>query len=201
MRSEIRIVKIALPPVDKRVALRYAFAPHADEQTSALMDECISDISPIVKDSVLYATYPLKIDGDDLDLGFTRVTSASLSRHLSGCSEVVVMLATAGVGVDGYVARYQRVRPSRAYLASAVGTERVEALADAFSAELARMLSSSGKKTTSRFSPGYGDLTLECQRDIVESLMAYKYAGVTLNESLMLVPVKTVTAFIGVKDE
>ena len=52
-----------------------------------------------------------------------------------------------------------------------------------------------------RFSPGYGDLPLECQRNIVEFLQTKKNIGMSLTDSLMMVPVKSVTAIIGIGKE
>ena len=49
--------------------------------------------------------------------------------------------------------------------------------------------------------PGYGDLSLNYQKDIIEFLQAKKNIGVSLTESLMMVPVKSVTAIIGIGKE
>ena len=48
-----------------------------------------------------------------------------------------------------------------------------------------------------RFSPGYGDFSLDCQKDIIRALEAEKTVGVTLTDSLLMTPSKSVTAVIG----
>ncbi len=50
-----------------------------------------------------------------------------------------------------------------------------------------------------RFSPGYGDLPLETQRDFIRLLDATRKAGITLNESCLMNPLKSVTAIAGVE--
>jgi 5-methyltetrahydrofolate--homocysteine methyltransferase len=49
-----------------------------------------------------------------------------------------------------------------------------------------------------RFSPGYGDLDLSCQKDIFKLLDCSKKIGLTLNDSLLMSPTKSVTAFVGI---
>ena len=52
-----------------------------------------------------------------------------------------------------------------------------------------------------RFSPGYGDFDLSFQRQMFEALKAQKTVGITLTESLMMLPSKSVTAVIGMGRE
>ena len=54
------------------------------------------------------------------------------------------------------------------------------------------------KKTKPRFSPGYGDLPIEIQPKILTVLSADKTLGITLNESYLMTPVKSITAIMGV---
>ena len=52
----------------------------------------------------------------------------------------------------------------------------------------------------SRFSPGYGDLGLEMQKDIFAVLDCPRKIGLSLNESLLMSPSKSVTAIIGISN-
>ena len=78
----------------------------------------------------------------------------------------------------------------------ALGAERIEALCDAFCDSL---ISEKGVLLRPRFSPGYGDLPLEVQKDIFSLLECHKRIGVSLNESLLMSPSKSVTAFVGLE--
>ena len=51
---------------------------------------------------------------------------------------------------------------------------------------------------TKKIHPGYGDLPLALQKDIFRVLDCPKRIGLTLNESLLMSPSKSVTALIGV---
>ena len=48
-----------------------------------------------------------------------------------------------------------------------------------------------------RFSPGYGDLSLEVQKEIFSLLDCPRKIGVSLGDSLLMTPSKSVTAIIG----
>ena len=79
----------------------------------------------------------------------------------------------------------------------AIGAERVEALCDAFCADVKRRAAEEGLCPRPRFSPGYGDVPLELQRDIFRVLDCPRKIGLTLNGSLLMTPSKSVTAVIG----
>ena len=48
-----------------------------------------------------------------------------------------------------------------------------------------------------RFSPGYGDFPLSCQRELLTLLRAPETIGLTAGESMLLLPTKSVTAVMG----
>ena len=54
---------------------------------------------------------------------------------------------------------------------------------------------------TFRFSPGYGDYPLDTQKRLLRLLDAPRKIGLSLNDSLLLTPVKSVTAVIGLSDQ
>lgn len=51
---------------------------------------------------------------------------------------------------------------------------------------------------TDRFSPGYGDFSIGMQGEICRVLDTARKIGVTVNESGILIPRKTITAVLGV---
>ena len=55
-----------------------------------------------------------------------------------------------------------------------------------------------GKNCKPRFSPGYGDLSITIQKDFLQALNADKTVGLSLSEGNLMIPEKSVTAFIGV---
>ena len=186
------------PKIDKNEILRYCKAV-ADDATLSLVDDCIGEAEDKLSYNVCYARSFVKIEEDNVDLGFCSVKSHSLARCLEGCCEIIVFAATVGMGIDRLINRYSIISPSRAVIFQALGSERVEALCDAFCKDLKNSLTDSEESLRSRFSPGYGDLSLEVQRDIFDFLNPTSKIGVTLNENCFMLPQKSVTAIIGVK--
>ena len=188
-----------LDEICERELLRYAGCRgEAPEETASLMHTVIADLLGEIKPAVLYRTYPMRFkENGELDLGFARVASLSLAKHLCECTQVCVMIVSVGIGVDRYISRYKKVSLARAHMASALGTERVEAAADAFSACLSDEAAKHGMCTTARFSPGYGDLPLSIQSSILACLDARKLMGIAMSDSMLMSPTKTVTALIG----
>ena len=190
----IHTMTLPLVPVDVREVMRYMGCRSADTATEELVRSAISEALPLCVGKVCYGEFPMTISGNTVDMGFAAVESRSLATHLSGCRLAVVFAATVGIGIDRLVARYGVVSPSRALCMQALGSERIESLCDTFEEKICE-----GRATRSRFSPGYGDLSLDLQRDIMSVLEAHKRIGVTLNDSLLMSPVKSVSAIIGVK--
>ena len=50
-----------------------------------------------------------------------------------------------------------------------------------------------------RFSPGYGDLSLDTQKKLLSALDSQRKIGITLTESLLMLPTKSVSAIIGLE--
>ena len=187
------------PPVNKREVLRYAGDLGDSPQALSILDECISESEGQLSYKLCYAYYPLTRVKSSLDLGFATVESKSLSRHLDGCDEIILLAATIGVAYDRILARESKISPSKALILDALGTERIEALCDLFCLEEAVWQREKGIILTPRFSVGYGDLPIDLQKSIFLALSCEKNIGLTLGESLLMSPQKSVTAIIGLR--
>ncbi len=131
------------------------------------------------------------------DFGSFAVQSEQLAKNLDSCASVLLLAATAGVGIDRLIGKYGRIAPSKALMFQAIGTELVEAVCDMFSKEYEAEHNCTLRP---RFSPGYGDLPLETQKDIFAVLEPARKIGLTLNDSLLMSPSKSVTAFAGITE-
>ena len=80
------------------------------------------------------------------------------------------------------------------------GIQAVEQIADMAEQEIEACVSSEGYHLTWRFSPGYGDLPLDTQKELVQVLDMHRKIGVSLTDSCLMVPSKSVTAILGISD-
>ncbi len=182
-------------PVDRDEILRYAGVKTADGAVMALMEDCIKEVMPLLNYRVCYTRLRVTNDGDSYDLGGIRLEKSAALAYLDGATSAVVLAATVGTAIDRLILRYSKLLPSRAVMIDAIGSERIEALCDAVCEDVAREASADGLRAGRRFSPGYGAVLLDVQRNIFSLLEPMKHIGVALNASLSMSPSKSVTAF------
>ena len=106
--------------------------------------------------------------------------------------DVVFLCGTLGAEFDAWQRALAATSAADAYLAQLIGLDAVEREMDALEAEA--KVEGEGLTLLSRRSPGYGDLPLDLSREIVRRLDATKRIGVSVTDSDLLVPAKSVTA-------
>lgn len=158
------------------------------QQLSGLAEKLQCRITPRIR----WRCFPLS---DDSPLQLP--SSALVRKMLADASHAAVMLVTLGAEFDIWVRREQARDMSRAVMLDALGSVYVEAACD--QAEQDILTRFPGKFLTDRFSPGYGDFPLETQQ-LLMKLTGAGSIGVTLTDSLLLNPQKSVTAVVGIAD-
>ena len=184
------------PPINKKEIFRYAGIVKPDDVLEGILNECLAEIEKKLSYRVCYREFEIVRNGAELDLGFAKTSSRALCKCLDGCERIVLFAATVGIELDRLISRYSSLSPSRALVLQAIGAERIESLCNAFCNELEREKGA----LTPRFSAGYGDLPLELQRDIFTALDCQRQIGLTLNQSLLMSPSKSVSAIVGIVD-
>ena len=186
------------PAINRREILRYMGCKDSSRELESLIDRAISLCEVKLSYKVCYSEFPLEIIDRKCYLGFAEAESRDLAKCLSGCEKTLVFAATVGLEIDRLILRYGIIEPSLALCIQALGAERIEALCDTFCDEMKARFATEGKKMRPRFSAGYGDLPLSLQKEIFASLECEKRIGLTLNDSLLMSPTKSVTAIIGI---
>lgn len=192
MNYSIFIENFSLPDVSQKEVLRYAGVSTPDESILSLLQECIKEAN-ITTGKIVYTTLPITKVSDGLCIGPIKTKSKNLDTFLKGNNETTLFAATIGIRFDQLITKYSILSPSKALMFQALGSERVEALCDVFCDFIKEK---KGSSNTKRFSPGYGDLPLTHQKEILTLLSAEKNCGIYLNESFLMAPSKSVTAFI-----
>ena len=200
--SIIHLSSASLPPHSYKEIARYMKADATNNEIIILIDKCIQECDKQISAKIVYKEFQISCIDDMLDLGFTSTKSNDIKKLLlnNNCTSIILFAATLGIGIDRLLLKYSRTSPATALCIQAIGAERVEALCNAFSLELKEKYASLGCSLTPRFSPGYGDLPLSLQREVFAALECEKHLGLTLNDSLLMSPTKSVTAIIGIKN-
>ena len=157
----------------------------------------INALIELIKDNAsykfAYVKIPLSINDTVCDLGFACVDSPSLCQVLCGCKEVIVLAVSTGVEVDRLISKFQVSNKADAYLCDAISSALIESVADYLCGILSNKMA-----ITKRFSPGYADFPLEFQSQILDRLSSQSTVGISLTDSKMMIPTKSITAILGV---
>lgn len=183
------------PTFNVEMALRFAGCRTPDEDVRKLLMSCADEALQELSYRVCYRTFPITVEGESVTFPFGDVTSRALADHLRGCDTAVLFGATVGLGLDRLLFRMGHTSPARGVCLQAIGAERIEALCDLFEADIRAEYG----VIRPRFSPGYGDLPLEFQKEMFRVLDCQRTIGLVLNDSMLMSPSKSVTAVIGVQ--
>ena len=176
------------------------------EETRNLILESVKELQPLLHPQCLYARFPLATETYGTQehcaptlsfAGFT-VTSKDLGVNLKNSFSVILMAATIGPQVDALIQRYGKINPAKGAAMQATAAMFIESYVDSINHMLKREALSQRMVLHPRYSPGYGDVSLEVQ-NIFFSLLPCTKIGLSLTDTLFMIPEKSVTAFIGIE--
>ena len=186
-----RSEKIGVPLRDFLFALGYRDC--VPNEAKALIQKAQSEVYEAAKCRYVIKKYPLEISENVICMGGIKTESRDLAKHLSGCKSAYVFAATLGSDVDRVIMKYSGVSPALSVMCDTYASLQIECFCDKIEREAVK-----DKSAVSRFSPGYGDLSLDMQKDILKDLSAQSEIGLYLTDSDLMVPTKSVTAIIGI---
>lgn len=180
-----------------REVYRYMGAVYGNDSVNDLLTEVLPQFLNNIDCKSCYMVVPVSLQEDYVDLDLLRLKSAHLAENLSGCSHAILFAATIGTEADRQRRIASVTSPTKALILDAMGSAAIEAFCD----ELCEVIKKQycGCRIHPRFSPGYGDLPLECQRELLGVLDAHRRIGLTLSDTLMMLPQKSVTAIMGIE--
>ena len=192
---------------ERREILRYLGYKGAapDEEIQREIDVCVDDLNKAVTPRFVYEKFALSREQaqpqeEQLCFAGIRVSSKDLSVNLRDCCGVYLMAVTLGPGPDMLVRRASVSRMSRAVIYQAAAAAMTEVWCDRINDRIRQEAEKDGLYTRPRFSPGYGDLPLSLQKEISRILNMPKEIGVSLTDTMLMTPSKSVTALIGISD-
>ncbi len=165
-----------------------------DPKLRALCNECLEELASAINLKAVYAEVSVNFEGNFADFGFYKAESKSLKTFLSGCNKAYIFAATIGIGADRIINKYSTLSPSKAVITDGCATAAIECWCDYLCREVFRV------PDQERFSPGYGDLPLDMQPKILSYLSTSLNIGLSMTDSMLLTPTKSVTAIVKEKD-
>ena len=178
-------------------ALRWLGAATPPDDLRREAEQLADELSSTIQPRYIYRVYRLehRLDCIRLPDADVELTGSTALGMLTRCDQAVLLACTLGSRFDARLLAIQARDMSKAVIYDALASALVEAGCDAAEHEIAARFPT--LYLTDRFSPGYGDLPLALQPRLCAALDAGRRLGITVAPSLLMNPVKSVTAIIG----
>jgi len=187
--------------IDIAEALRYLGykSKEIDDETYKSLNESVAELQEISELKYVYRIIDInkKVDNYISFAEEINIKSHDLANLFKNCDKAAVLATTIGFEVEKRIRYYGMTNLSKSIVFDACAAAYIEALCDYIEEEIRELAAKEGCSITYRYSPGYGDVPLSHQSEILSALNAEKLIGLSALETLILVPRKSVTAFIG----
>ncbi|NMS91907.1 Vitamin B12 dependent methionine synthase, activation domain protein [Clostridioides difficile] len=174
-----------------------------DKDLKYTIDECVNITKNKINPRYLSRVYPIKINKDNVvELEGTNLTleSKDIYELLKECNECVIMAATLGLEIEKEIRRHSYSDLTKGLIIDSCGTTAIEEVCDIVQDNVEKVFLEQNKFITMRYSPGYGDLPIEKNIDILNVLNAQKQIGLTITSNGIMIPRKSVVAIIGISN-
>ena len=207
--SIIRFKNLDIIPVEKEVYRYLGVSPKdlldlplfkkKNTDFAELVEKGIREVQALILPAVVYGEHEIKkTEGNNIFFENFAVASSSLAVNLKDCSKATLVAGTIGPRIDRLIQKTSRFNAGLSGIYQAAGAMFIEEVIEKLNLLINERAGSLGYETRPRFSPGYGDLSLETQKIFFGFLKPEKI-GLTLMDTLVMAPEKSVTAFIGWK--
>ena len=185
-------------------ALRYIQMPASrqNKQIIQKIKDTYDELDKISLSKYVYNSLPIYLDEDTVSFKHTKIKiiSQDLSKLFKNCSRCYILAATLGQNVDRQIGIEQKKDMFDALVLDACASVLIDKICDDIEQKIIEELEED-EFLTMRFSPGYGDVPLIVQKQVTDVLNTSKRIGLNLTKTNMLIPTKSVTAFIGVSNQ
>lgn len=191
---------IQLGEISKAEAARYiGIRTVPDEKTAELLDRYEEIVRSRLMPAYVWRESQLAFSTEGVYLSGLSVplTGNSIQKLLNGRVRAVVLAATVSAEADRLIRQLSVSDMAAAVVVDALCSAAIEQVCD--KAEIEIFGDMPKEQRTYRFSPGYGDLPIELQANLLNYLNAQRRIGLSCTDSYLLTPTKSVTAIIGVK--
>lgn len=186
--------------VNKKETLRYLGykGQPIDDNLNKLIDEASKELLKSITPKSVHLEFSCNIANESvIQLGPIVIHSKNLAKNLKGCESAILFAATIGSSADTLIKRYSITNLAKASVIQAAGAALIETFCDSLEDSIRSEALKRNLYLRPRFSPGYGDFSLEHQKDIFNLLECNKRIGISLTDTCLMIPSKSVTAIIG----
>lgn len=190
--------------ISKQEVLRYLGYKGSTipDNLDKIINNCIEISEETINPKYVFEPFLLQQSDEGLLLPKPGIllTGNDIRNHLANCREIYLLAVTIGINADRLIRLKMVTAPEEGVIFNSAFSVAIEMFAEKINQEICIECNNRNLNTTWRYSPGYGDLPLNSQKDILNALDAQNKIGLTVTDSLILTPTKSITAIIGVSD-
>jgi hypothetical protein len=178
---------------------------YRDGEAPEMIGELIDEILPLIPLHIdLQCGYGI-LPAGSIDLqsdsvscnGLRFATGPIITNQLKRSTSLALYVSTAGPRLEHWSGELMAGGDMmRGYIVDAIASEYVEQASAWLEKKIAGHVQSRGWKMTNRYSPGYCDWPVSEQHKLF-SLLPEKFCGITLTESALMIPIKSLSGIIG----
>lgn len=188
--------------IDNKEVLRYLEYKNQsiDDNLNNKIEECIKITKETINPRYIFRVYSINKNKKLIELDGTNIKleSNDLYDLLKDCHKCILVAATVGLEIEKHIKKYSYMELTKSIIIDSCATTAIEEVCDKVEDKIRKEVLSEGEFLTYRFSPGYGDLDIENNIEILNLLNGQKEIGLTINSSGIMIPRKSVIAIIGI---
>ena len=173
-----------------------------DDNLKETINQCKNITKARINPRYTFRVYSIKknkgiieFEGSNLKL-----ESRDLYKVLKDCNKCILMAATIGLDIEKDIRKYSFTELTKGIIIDSCATTAIEEVCDMVQEEIQNNILEDEQHTTLRYSPGYGDLPIEKNKDILNLINGQKEIGLTITTNGIMIPRKSVIAIIGISD-
>lgn len=195
--------------INENEVLRYLQYKNQElsEDIKNQIQESIQLTKKIINPRYIYKTYSIKKYKSEEDIkivclkeGNIKFESNDVYNLLFECDECILMSVTLGLEIEKEIRKLTYTDLTKGIIVDACATTAIEEVCDILQVNIEKSLLKEEKDITMRYSPGYGDLSIEKNIEIINILNSQKEIGLTVTENGIMIPRKSVVALIGISN-
>ena len=191
--------------IDKNEVLRYLghktqnINEDLENKINTLLKYCLE----ISKPQYIYAFFDVETLDSGIKLNKTNLLfrGNDIFDHLKGAEKCGIIAATLGAQTEKEIILLEKRSMTDAIIFDSACSSLIENVVSRCEEEMISIVQKEGKFANYRYSPGYGDFPIETQKELISVLNAEKRIGLTVTDSFLMIPRKSVTAVFGVFSE
>jgi len=193
----ISFSELGLTPSDVYASMGYRGGVEPDPQTCSLVLHMLTDLEREVKPAYALRIFPGKVENHSVVIeGTVFDTPKTIGKILQGAHHFALFIVTAGQVYDEWADRVKQQGDILCeFVADAIGSATVEKMGLYAKKQLEKRLN--GTNHSSSFCPGQYHFPISEQSKLF-ALMGEDNLGVTINDSYLMHPIKSVSGIIGI---